>query len=135
MLRQVLVLTPAEVADRCEVTARAFRSFGRGDATCAEILACQLVATAMSDPESRSMSHVLDRTWGKVAQPIDVTGVAVQDVLQRYGLEDVLGEIRRRAVVAGAVEVQALPVAESAVAALPCASPDDQSSTCSESAA
>ena len=64
-------MTGVEVAEACTVYAKEFRKAGKSLPLFA-VIAARALLTLMNESEARLMGHVLDRTEGKVAQPIDL---------------------------------------------------------------
>lgn len=60
-----------EVAVACEVYAKEFKK-AKGDVPLFAIIAARALLTLMNESEARLLGHVLDRTEGKVTQPLDV---------------------------------------------------------------
>ena len=70
-MENFLGMTAVEVADTCAQFAKDFKRFG-SDVPIAAAIAARSLLTLLNDTDARLLSVVLDRTEGKVMQPVEV---------------------------------------------------------------
>ena len=71
-MENFLGMTAVEVADTCAQFAKDFKRFG-SDVPIAAAIAARSLLTLLNDTDARLFSVVLDRTEGKVMQPVEMT--------------------------------------------------------------